>query len=911
MTALTIIQHNCNTWQNKQFELANVYKNLNPDIILINDTGKLEGTRIRIPSFDVHTRNTNDDGIHGGTAIAIRNNIKYQLHDDFETDLLAVTVETRQGPLTIATDYIPPRVGYINFIDYNHLLNRRYPVYLFGDLNARHSILGHSNNNTVGNNLSQLISNNRARHIGPNFPTLLRGTGCTTPDIVLCNRPAFHNIHLEEGPLTSSDHIPIIARISGNPIQIPIKPRYQFDKADWDRFQEELENVIPPDLNFKTHQEIDEHLEIWTNLIKEATRKYVPVLTHRIIPGVKPTREILILQRRYEAIRSYIREHGINPQIMHRITETRNKIRNAYCILRDDTWSELIEKIKIDEKDPKKFWKSIQRMNGNHKQRVPYIRNAQNEKMHTPEEKEEVFRTHWSQIFQNDQNDDEFDQDNIELVNQYIMEHQDELASHHQSDESRLSIVGCPTITLEELKTTIKHFKQRAPGPSEITAIQLKKLPTNMLKYYLNILNASLSAGYFPDSMKHAVMIFLPKGSSSQYEVKNYRPISLLNTEGKVFDRLLNVRFSCFIEGNGHVNPRQHGFRKGRGTHTALATLYETIVNNISVRKSIDVTLRDVQKAFDKVWHDGLRYKLSQIALHPCFLKILSNYLKNRTASIRIDNYLGPPIQLRSGVPQGACLSPTLYGFFTRDIEEPPHHTDYIAYADDITQIAATENNFRYVARLTKRAIEKVNDFERKWKIKTNTNKFNIIPISRRKTENIQIGDLSLEYQRSGKVLGLNLKSTGISAQVGARKAIAMDNLNKIQRFRHLSKASKTKLYNSLVLSALIYPIVPLNTLHRSRQLELQRVQNKGLRFITGTTWMDYRTSESLHRECNMLPVNIVVHNRAKKTWEQIRDFFPETYNKLVENHDPRLTHFNFLSSRKAAEGRTPPPIFR
>ena len=145
--------------------------------------------------------------------------------------------------------------------------------------------------------------------------------------------------------------------------------------------------------------------------------------------------------------------------------------------------------------------------------------------------------------------------------------------------------------------------------------------------------------------------------------------------------------------------------------------------NNISVRNSIDVILRDVQKAFDKVWHDGLRYKLSQIALHPCFLRILSNYLEDRKASIRIDNHLGPPIQLRSGVPQGACLSPTLYGFFTRDIEEPPHHTDYIAYADDITQITATRSNHRYVARLTKRAIKHVNKFEKKWKIKTNTKK--------------------------------------------------------------------------------------------------------------------------------------------------------------------------------------------
>ena len=103
MSTLKIIQHNCNTWQNKRFELINTYKRLCPDIILLNDTGNLDGVTLKIPSFDVHTRNTTNR-VHGGTAIAIRSTIKYRLHDDFESDLLAVTVETRQGPLTIATD---------------------------------------------------------------------------------------------------------------------------------------------------------------------------------------------------------------------------------------------------------------------------------------------------------------------------------------------------------------------------------------------------------------------------------------------------------------------------------------------------------------------------------------------------------------------------------------------------------------------------------------------------------------------------------------------------------------------------------------------------------------------------------------------------------------------------------------
>ena len=909
MSTITVIQHNVNHWNNKKFELSNVYRNLNPDIILINDTGLRDGQNINIPFFDTYHSNK-ENRCHRGTAVAIRSGMKYKIHDDFESDLLAVTVETRQGPLTLATDYLPPNTEYINFIDYNYLLNRRFPVYLLGDLNAAHSSLGVARTNPVGSNLATLIRNDKLRHIGPAFPTLIRHNSTTTPDMVFSNRVAYHNVHLEEGPLTSSDHIPIIAKISANPIQIPIKPRFQFDKANWQEYQAELNNIVPPDMNAKNTDDIDEHLESWTKKIQDATKKHVPLLSYRIVPGVKPTPEIVLMQARYAAIKSYIAQHGTSAQLMRRISETRLKIRNEYIKLKDETWNKLIEDITIDERDCSKFWKSIKRMMGNKKQKIPYIRDAHNNKLHTPEEKEEIFRNHWRKIFRNDLEDEDFDENHLEFVESHIANRQEDLAPYPISNNTRLETLQCPRIDIEELKRTIRHFKQRAPGPSEITAIQLKKLPENMLQYFLNILNASLSVGYFPKSMKHAVMIFLPKGTSSQYEVKNYRPISLLNTEGKVFDRILNVRFSNYIEAKQFVNKRQHGFRRGRGTHTALATLYESISNHKANKYTVDVVLRDVQKAFDKVWHNGLRYKILQIGLHPCYTKIISSYLQDRRASIRIDSFLGPSFPLLSGVPQGACLSPTLYGFFTHDIVEPSHHMDYIAYADDITQITAHKYSYRMASLTTARAIKHINNFEKKWKIKTNTRKFCIIPISRRNTENIEIDDQILEYQNKGTVLGLNISTYGISSQIAKRKAIANCNLDKILRFKNLSRESKTKLYKSMVLSALIYPTVPLNTAYKSRILELQRVQNRGLRFITGTTWMDFRTSESLHHECNMMPVNQVIYTQAKNTWKQIADFFPDIYSRILQETSENPTHARFPSSRKLAEGRMPAPIY-
>ncbi|KAF2344824.1 hypothetical protein FHG87_024419, partial [Trinorchestia longiramus] len=58
------------------------------------------------------------------------------------------------------------------------------------------------------------------------------------PDIVLTNTQTFHNMRLDQGPLTPSDHIPIIATITANPIQIPIRPRPSFHHADWTQYKD-------------------------------------------------------------------------------------------------------------------------------------------------------------------------------------------------------------------------------------------------------------------------------------------------------------------------------------------------------------------------------------------------------------------------------------------------------------------------------------------------------------------------------------------------------------------------------------------------------------------------------------------------------------------------------------------------
>ena len=91
--------------------------------------------------------------------------------------------------------------------------------------------------------------------------------------------------------------------------------------------------------------------------------------------------------------------------------------------------------------------------------------------------------------------------------------------------------------TSDELTDIVKHMEYRVPGASKISAHQIKNLSINMLNYLLYILNMCFSMGYFLDTFEHATMNYIPKGLSSEHQVVNYRPISLLDTQCKIFDK--------------------------------------------------------------------------------------------------------------------------------------------------------------------------------------------------------------------------------------------------------------------------------------------------------------------------------------------------------------------------------------
>ena len=150
-------------------------------------------------------------------------------------------IETSLGPIIVATTYLPPRRPFLPYTDMHRLLSNSVPTYILGDFNGRHTTFGNRDCNTVGKSLINLINQGKMIHLGPHFSTFFSHNALTSPDKIFSNKHHYLNCISEPGELTTSDHLPIIFKLSTSPFLVEKPKVYKTHKADWDMFQAKLD----------------------------------------------------------------------------------------------------------------------------------------------------------------------------------------------------------------------------------------------------------------------------------------------------------------------------------------------------------------------------------------------------------------------------------------------------------------------------------------------------------------------------------------------------------------------------------------------------------------------------------------------------------------------------------------------
>ena len=128
------------------------------------------------------------------------------------------------------------------------------------------------------------------------------------------------------------------------------------------------------------------------------------------------------------------------------------------------------------------------------------------------------------------------------------------------------------------------------------------------------IFDTALKSGIYPDKWKRANVVPVHKKESKNI-LKNYRPISLLPICGKIFEKCIYNSLYSYLESNNILSKSQSGFRKGDSCISQLLAITHEIYSNFDAYPSLVTrgVFLDISKAFDKVWHEGLLFKLKII----------------------------------------------------------------------------------------------------------------------------------------------------------------------------------------------------------------------------------------------------------------------------------------------------------
>ena len=207
---------------------------------------------------------------------------------------------------------------------------------------------------------------------------------------------------------------------------------------------------------------------------------------------------------------------------------------------------------------------------------------------------------------------------------------------------------------------------------------------------------------------------------NSRQVKSNYRPISLLPICGKIFEKIVfDSLYKFFIE-NNLISENQSGFRPGDSTINQLLEITNEIYKSFENVKETRAVFLDISKAFDKVWHPGLIFKLKQNGVNGRLLECISNYLINRKQRVVLNGIDSPWESTLSGVPQGSVLGPLLFLIYINDL------TNNISakmklFADDSSLFMEVQNNNTIGTHDTlMRDLEVITNWANTWRMQFN-----------------------------------------------------------------------------------------------------------------------------------------------------------------------------------------------
>ena len=257
-------------------------------------------------------------------------------------------------------------------------------------------------------------------------------------------------------------------------------------------------------------------------------------------------------------------------------------------------------------------------------------------------------------------------------------------------NDTILPVFVFQNVTEEYVSKLIDQMKSKTSrGVDDLSNKLLKDIKDEIVPPLTVMINHCLNSGIFPDKLKVAKVMPVYK-KCEKYLFNNYRPISILPSVSKVFERVMHNQLYSYLTNNHLLYENQYGFRDKHSTELAALDLVDRLICAMDSKNVPLSIFLDLSKAFDTLDHSILLHKLNYYGVHGNSLNLFRSYLSQRKQFVEYNNCRSDCLSITTGVPQGSILGPLLFIIYLNDIANVcDKFIKPVIYADD-TALCAT-----------------------------------------------------------------------------------------------------------------------------------------------------------------------------------------------------------------------------
>lgn len=871
---LKIMQWNANSIFPKLQEFILVLKEYDIDIACLSETKLNNSVYLKIPGYKIYRVDRNRHG--GGVAIVIKCTIQHNLLDLQNTscfESIGISLQSCVGVLHILSVYKPPQMK-LNSHDLNTLTRYR-DVYVFGDFNARNIIWNCSNTTAPGKLLHNYCLQKNIRIIAPDEPTFYSSNPRYKPstiDLLLAKNSKYYE-STQVLPIMNSNHNPVVTKLNfsadydNSSIEV-----LDYSKTNWQYFDEFMDYNLDLSIPMNSPDDINTAALHFANVISQAVQNSVP--KKRIITSGSPNYSYL-----HSHVLNYVLK--IKNHYRRKFQRTRNnffkKMMNFFvklipkliAALKNISWSKKLKNVK----GPNSLWK-VKRMvkKTGH---IPALQVDPNTSVYSDTDKAELLGKHFQSVHEANL------LHSIPRFQKHIESRVKDFAMNQIMVES--DIEQCDSL---ELLRVVKKLKcKKSPGIDGISNLVIKKLNLRSLHFLSTIINKMFLHKHFPESWKCAKVVSIHKAGKPSNLASSYRPISLLSGISKLAEKVILTRMQNFMSTSGIIMPEQFGFRKSHSTTGQVARVADMVIDGFNLKKHTGMVTLDLEKSFDCVWHDGLIFKMIKIGFPTYLIFIVMSYLKNRFFQVFVNQAYSSRKYVAAGVPQGSLMGPVMFILYLYDMPKFKHVHRAI-YADDTALYVSSWRTDTIQNRL-RDAFRQLDNYFKKWKIKINKNKTELILFTRRRPimpKALELMGCEVPYSKHVKYLGVHLDSKLLLNHnlkfLRDKFFIGLKSIYPIFNKRSpLNIKNKLTLYKSCLRPIITYACPLFNIMSKTNLSKLQVLQNIALRIIG-----NYENSTKIsrmHQELNIEYIHAYINRLSINFFQNLSENKNSALNEL------------------------------